>query len=170
MSSIKIEDSNDENSLEKLMSKTKKRTINRTIFNKPKKIKNIKDTNSEETDIISPITSDNESDISRNESHEELTQNESSFKLQELKCISVISDLTLLKKKKKNAQYLEEINDSSVDLMDISDNYEEKINSISLGNNNNKNDIITFDDKKDNNKNIFNKKFLPCREEEQNEI
>ena len=104
MSSIKIEDSNDENSLEKLMSKTKKRTINRTIFNKPKKIKNIKDTNSEETDIISPITSDNESDISRNESHEELTQNESSFKLQELKCISVISDLTLLKKKKKKKE------------------------------------------------------------------
>ena len=169
MSSIKIEDSNDENSLEKLMSKTKKRTINRTIFNKPKKIKNIKDTNSEETDIISPITSDNESDISRNESHEELTQNVSNFKLQELKCIYVISDLTSLNKKKKNVQNFEEINDSSVDLMDISDNYEEKINSISLGNNN-KNDINTFDDKKDNNKNIFNKKFLPCREEEQNEI
>ena len=169
MSSIKIEDSNDENSLEKLMSKTKKRTINRTIFNKPKKIKNIKDTNSEETDIISPITSDNESDISRNKSYEELKQNVSSIKLQELKCIFVISYLTLLNKKKKNVQNFEEINDSSVDLMDISDNYEEKINSISLGNNN-KNDIITFDDKKDNNKNIFNKKFLPCREEEQNEI
>ena len=167
MSLDESEDSTDRYSMKRLLCISKKKKIHREIENKTIPNNNIKMNYTYESDMTSSITSDTESDNSRNESSDiKLTPNQSTFKLHELKCISVISDLTLSNKKNNNKINFEEKNENS---MDISDNDEEKENSIPIDKIN-KIDDFTFGENKKINKNKFNKDFLPCREEEQNEI
>ena len=171
MSLYESEDSNDENYINRYLSIKPKKKINREIFNKPYLKKNNQYI-SNENDINSFKTRNTESDNSRNEmSNNELTLNESIIKSQESKCISYVSKKTLTNTKNKfSIKNYEEKNENSEDYMDICEDEEEKMDSISLNINDKKNCFIFYENKEINKVKIFNKIFLPCREEEQKEI
>ena len=171
MSLNELENSNDEYSIDKYLSINLKTKIKRKIFENSNLNKNTKYI-SNDNEITSPITSDTESDNSRNEiSNNELTLNKSIFNLQESNCISHVSEITLSNTKNKiGINNNEEKKENCVDYMDISDNEDEKINSISLNANDKINSFKFYENKETNKIKNFNKKFLPCREEEQNEI
>ena len=162
MSYTESKDYNEFN-MNKLLSIRPKLKLNRSIYNNNNKIPTnsytYKDDNSSEIDLLSEMTIESQSkkssdDVSINN---EFTMNTSIYKNQELKCISVISNFSIMKRKhQNNYQASQDNNESNYNFfsteMDISD---EEINSFNSELN-------------DNNRN--NNMFLPCREEEQKEI
>ena len=159
MSFRELKEDNSEYSMDKYLSIKPKLKINRRIFNN-KINKNISDLNNYKNDID---TSDSDShsisskSLMKDESNEtismndEISMNSSLYKYHELKCISVVSDLSIIKNKNQNNfKKLKEDNDNIfMNDMEISDDE-------STG---------TTSDKE-----INKNKFLPCRYEEQKEI
>ena len=159
MSFRELEEDNSEYSMDKYLSIKPKLKINRRIYNNENN-KNIINLNNYNNDIdtsdsdahsISSISSMKDESNETISMNDEVSMNSSLYKYHELKCISVVSDLSIIKNKNQNNfKKLKEDNDNNFrDDMEISDDE-------STG---------TTSDKE-----INKNKFLPCRYEEQKEI